>query len=194
MGTKKDNMNSKKDKNNSNAKARWYVVNTYTGQEEKVISILEKMIKDKGLEDKIFDTMIPRKEVVTLRQGKKKVVEKDFFPGYILVNMIVDDSTYWAVKNVQGVTDFLGEGDPVPLTKKEFQKIVDMVEQKKGQVPQAEVTFKKGDQVRIVEGPFDNFMGLVEDADNSKQKVKVMVTIFGRTTPVELDFLQVEKI
>ena len=187
-------MNSKKEKNNSNVQPRWYVVNTYTGQEEKVISILEKMIEDKGLEDMIFDTMIPRKEVVTLRQGKKKVVEKDFFPGYILVNMIVDDSTYWAVKNIQGVTDFLGEGDPVPLTEKEFQKIVDMVEQKKSQVPQAEVTFKKGDQVRIVEGPFDNFMGLVEDADNSKQKVKVMVTIFGRTTPVELDFLQVEKI
>lgn len=190
-------MEEKKDKNKkktADQKNNWYVINTYTGQEQKILNILEKMIKDRGLENKIFDKMIPRKEVVTLRQGKKQVVEKDFFPGYILVNMIVDEETYWMVKNIQGVTDFLGGENPIPLTEKEFQKIVNMVEQKKEQEPQAEVSFKKGDQVRIVEGPFDNFMGIVEEADSSKQKVKVMVTIFGRTTPVELDFLQVDKI
>ncbi len=175
-------------------KARWYVVNTYTGQEQKIVDILEKTITNRGIEGKFFGTMIPRKEVVTLRQGKKQVVEKDFFPGYILVNMIVDEESYWLMKNIRGVTDFLGGENPIPLTDKEYKKIVDMVEERKEQEPQAEVSFKKGDQVRIVEGPFDNFMGIVEDADSSKQKVKVMVTIFGRTTPVELDFLQVDKI
>ena len=177
----------------SEKKPNWYVVNTYTGHEKKVKSYIEKTKKTEGLSEKIFEIMIPLKEVVTLQKGKKKIVEKEFFPGYILIEMIVDEETYWLIKNVPGVTDFLGKEKPVPLQKKELTKIQDMIRQKDEQKPMPAVSFKEGDSVRIIEGPFDNFMGVVENADDSKQKVKVMVTIFGRTTPVELDFLQVEK-
>jgi len=173
---------------------RWYVVNTYTGHEEKVKNHIEKLRESKGLDNKILEIKIPRKEVVTLRKGKKKIVEKEFFPGYILINMRVDSETYWLIKNIPGVTDFLGGENPVPLQKSELVKIDNMIKMKEEQEPRPAVSFKEGDKVRIIEGPFDNFMGIVEDADESKQKVKVMVTIFGRTTPVELDFLQVEKL
>ena len=177
----------------SEKKPKWYVLNTYTGHEKKVKSYIEKTKETKGLSEKIFEIMIPLKEVVTLQKGKKKIVEKEFFPGYILMQMIMDEETYWLIKNIPGVTDFLGKEKPVPLQKKELAKIQDMIREKEEQDPMPAVSFKEGDRVRIIEGPFDNFMGVVENADDSKQKVKVMVTIFGRTTPVELDFLQVEK-
>ncbi|MFW6135126.1 MAG: transcription termination/antitermination protein NusG [Elusimicrobiota bacterium] len=186
-------MNKNKEKNRNNRK-HWYVVNTYTGHEEKVKNYIEKVKENKNLQDKISEILIPRKEVVTLRKGKKKVVEKEFFPGYIIINMIADDETYWKIKNIPGVTDFLGGENPVPLQKKELEKIKDMIKKKEEQAPKPAVSFKPGDRVRIIDGPFDNFMGVVEDADESKQKVRVMVTIFGRTTPVELDFLQVENV
>ncbi len=180
---------------NTNQKsARWYVVNTYTGHEEKIKKHIEKAREKQGIKSKIIDIMIPRKEVVTLRKGKKKIVEKEFFPGYILVNMVVDNQTYWLIKNIPGVTDFLGKENPVPLQKSELNKIQNMIRKKEEQDPKPAVSFKEGDRIRIVDGPFDNFMGIVEGSDDAKQKVKVMVTIFGRTTPVELDYLQVEKL
>jgi transcriptional antiterminator NusG len=175
---------------------RWYVINTYTGHEEKVKNYIEKLKASKGLGEKINEILIPYNDIVALRKGKKKIVEKEFFPGYILINMIMDDETYWSLKNIPGVTDFLcGKPEnPVPLQPKEFDRITGLIEKKKDEEPQSAVSFKKGDRVRIIDGPFDNFMGMVEDADEPKQKVRVMVTIFGRTTPVELDFLQVEKV
>lgn len=181
---------------NKKKEIKWYVINTYTGHEEKVKNYIEKLMESKGLGDKIHEVLIPYNEIIALRKGKKKIIEKEFFPGYILINMIMDDEIYWSLKNIPGVTDFLcGKPEsPVPLPKKEFNKIVGIMEKKKEEVPQSAVSFKKEDRVRIVDGPFDNFMGTVEDADESKQKVRVMVTIFGRTTPVELDFLQVEKV
>ena len=172
--------------------AKWYIVNTYTGHEEKVKTHIEKLKSGSSLKEKIFEILIPRKDVITLRKGKKKIVEKEFFPGYIIINMVVDEGSYWAIKNIPGVTDFLGKENPVPLRQKELERIHDMIKKKGEQEPRPAVSFKEGDRVRIVDGPFDNFMGIVEDADDSKQKVRVMVTIFGRTTPVELDYLQVE--
>lgn len=181
---------------NNKKEGKWYVINTYTGYEEKVKNYIEKLKKSKGLDNKIFEVLIPYNEVIALRKGKKQVIEKDFFPSYILINMIMDDETYWNLKNIQGVMDFLcgKKENPVPLQKKEFEKIKNMIDKKKEEEPQSEISFKEGDRVRIIDGPFDNFMGIVEDADEAKQKVRVMVTIFGRITPVELDFLQVEKV
>lgn len=176
-------------------KAKWYIVNTYTGQEEKVKTHINKTCENTpALREKINEILIPRKDVITLRKGKKKIVEKEFFPGYIIINMVVDAETYWEIKNIPGVTDFLGKENPVPLMKKELEKIRDMIKKKDEQDPRPAVSFKEGDRVRIMDGPFDNFMGIVEDADDTKQKVKIMVTIFGRTTPVELDYLQVERL
>lgn len=176
--------------------AKWYVINTYTGHEEKVKNYIEKLKKTNNLEELIFDILIPYKEIIALKKGEKKIIEKEFFPGYILINMIMNDENYWTIKNIPGVTDFLcgKKEEPVPLQKKEFERIRDMIIKKKDEEPQPAVFFKEGDRVRIIDGPFDNFMGIVENADESKQKVRVMVTIFGRTTPVELDFLQVEKL
>ncbi|MFH1414879.1 MAG: transcription termination/antitermination protein NusG [Elusimicrobiota bacterium] len=175
---------------------KWYVINTYTGHEKKVKNYIEKLKQsNKDLTGKIYDILIPYNEIVTLRKGKKQIIDKEFFPGYVLIHMCVDDETYWTLKNIPGVTDFLcGKKErPVPLTKSEFKKIKDMIEKKMEEEPQSAISFKEGDRVRIIDGPFDNFMGVVESGDDSKQKVRVMVTIFGRTTPVELDFLQVEK-
>jgi transcriptional antiterminator NusG len=179
--------------NTENDQFKWYVINTYTGQEEKVKEHIKMIAKAEGAGHKIEDMLIPKKEVIALRKGKKKVIEEEFFPGYIIVNMIFDDQTYWLVKNIPGVTDFLGGENPVPLMKEELEKIEAMIRTKEEEDPRPAVSFKEGDRVRIVDGPFDNFMGIVEKAEEDKQKVKVMVTIFGRTTPVELDFLQVEK-
>ncbi len=185
-------MRSRKRRNRKN-RFEWYVVNTYTGQEDKIKARIEKLIEKEELGNKILDILIPKKEVMTLRKGKKEVIDKEFFPGYILIKMIRDDDLYIKIKNITGVTDFLGGSNYMPLSKEEFNKILNTVKQKESEEPRPAVTFNAGDNVRIIDGPFDNFMGIVEETDESKQKVKVMVTIFGRTTPVELDFLQVEK-
>ncbi|MGM0441089.1 MAG: transcription termination/antitermination protein NusG [Elusimicrobiota bacterium] len=175
-------------------RANWYVINTYTGQESQVKERILNKAEYEGFEDKIHEILIPTRDIVALRKGKKKVLKKQFYPGYILAKVEKTSEVYFYIKNVKGVIDFLGGKDSSPLKREEYKKIQDMIKQKKSQDPKPAVSFKKGDQVRIVDGPFDNFMGIVDDVDESKQKVKVMVTIFGRTTPVELDFLQVENV
>jgi len=173
---------------------RWYIVHTYTGHEDKVKAYLEKLISHGEMKDKVSNILIPTEEIVEIRKNKKKISKRKFFPGYVLIEMLVDNETYWAVRNIPGVTGFLGGVKPVPLRQEEVDSIVVLTQQEAQAKPKPAVMFEKEDNVRVIEGPFENFVGVVEDVNEEKGKLKVMVTIFGRATPVELDFLQVEKI
>jgi transcriptional antiterminator NusG len=169
----------------------WYVVHTYSGFEEKVRLSIEEKIEALGLQEKILKVLIPTERVVELRAGKKKESDKKFYPGYILVEMELDDETWHIVKNIPRVTGFVGGKKPVPIPEEEVEIIMQQVE--KGPVPQVKTQYQKGDSVRIVDGPFSNFNGFVEDVDMDHGRLRVMVSIFGRNTPVELNFFQVEK-
>ncbi len=176
------------------AKRGWFIVHCQSGWEDKVRGHLELKIKTLKLEHKIFKVLIPTEDVVEVKKSKKKVKKRKFFPGYILVDMIVDNETYWVVKGISGATGFLGEPDPQPLPEAEIQQILELTTESAGAKPKPAVQFEKGENVRITEGPFRHFIGIVEDVNEAKAKLKAMVTIFGRPTPVELDFLQVEKL
>lgn len=169
----------------------WFVVHTYSGFEEKVRLSIEEKIEALGLQDKIMRVLIPTERVVELRAGKKKESDKKFYPGYILVEMELDDETWHLIKNIPRVTGFVGGKKPVPIPEEEVEIIMQQVE--KGPVPQVKTQYQKGDSVRIIDGPFSNFNGLVEDVDMDHGRLRVMVSIFGRQTPVELNFFQVEK-
>ena len=169
----------------------WYVVHTYSGFEEKVKISLEEKIENRGLQDKITKILIPTERVVELKAGKKKESDKKFYPGYILVEMEMDDDTWHLVKSTPRVTGFVGGKRPVPIPEEEVDIIIQQVE--KGPAPQAKMQFQKGENVRIIDGPFSNFNGYVEDVDMDHGRLRVMVSIFGRQTPVELNFFQVEK-
>jgi transcriptional antiterminator NusG len=172
----------------------WYIIHTYSGFEQKVKESLRQRSEALGMQENIGDILIPTEEVVEMRDGKKVVSSKKFFPGYILVNMEMSDHAWHVVKNTPKVTGFVGSGtSPSPLTQEEVDRIINQVviSQEK---PKPKFVFKEGEHVRIVDGPFSNFTGSVEDVNADKNTLKVMVTIFGRSTPVELDFLQVEKI
>lgn len=169
----------------------WYVVHTYSGFEEKVKISLEEKIENRGLHDKISKILIPTERVVELKAGKKKESDRKFYPGYILVEMELDDETWHIVKSVPRVTGFVGGKKPVPIPQEEVEIIIQQVE--KGPAPQIKTQFQKGESVRIIDGPFSNFNGYVEDLDMDHGRLRVMVSIFGRQTPVELNFLQVEK-
>lgn len=169
----------------------WYVVHTYSGFEEKVRLSIEEKIEALGLQEKILKVLIPTERVVELRAGKKKESDKKFYPGYILVEMELDDETWHLIKNIPRVTGFVGGKKPVPIPEEEVEIIMQQVE--KGPVPQVRTQYQKGDSVRIVDGPFSNFNGFVEDVDMDHGRLRVMVSIFGRNTPVELNFFQVEK-
>lgn len=169
----------------------WYVVHTYSGFEEKVKLSLEEKIESKGLQDKITNILIPTERVVELRSGKKKESDKKFYPGYILIEMDLDDETWHLVKSTPRVTGFVGGKTPVTIPEEEIDVIMQQVE--KGPVPQVKTQFQKGDSLRIIDGPFSNFNGYVEDVDMDHGRLRVMVSIFGRQTPVELNFFQVEK-
>jgi transcription termination/antitermination protein NusG len=172
----------------------WYIVHTYSGFENKVKESLEERVKAYGLQDKVGDILIPTEDVVEMRAGKKVVTSKRFFPGYILVEMDMTDDAWHVVKNTPKVTGFVGAGTkPTPLTKDEVDQILEQVKSA-AEKPKPKYMFEKGEQVRINEGPFTSFNGVVDDVNLDKNTLKVMVTIFGRSTPVELDFLQVEKI
>ena len=169
----------------------WYVVHTYSGFEEKVRLSIEEKIGALGIQEKISKVLIPTERVVELRAGKKKESDRKFYPGYILVEMELDDETWHLIKNIPRVTGFVGGKKPVPIPEEEVDIIMQQVE--KGPVPQVKTQYQKGDSVRIVDGPFSNFNGFVEDVDMDHGRLRVMVSIFGRNTPVELNFFQVEK-
>jgi len=173
---------------------KWYIVHTYTGHEDKVRAYLEKLMGSGVLKDRISNILIPTEEIVEVRKNRKKISKRKFFPGYVLIEMVIDNEGYWAVRNIPGVTGFLGGVKPVPLRPEELESILTLTRQEAQAKPKPAVMFEKDESVRVIEGPFENFVGVVEDVNEEKGKLKVMVTIFGRATPVELDFLQVEKI
>jgi transcriptional antiterminator NusG len=169
----------------------WYVIHCYSGYENKVRHNLEQRIETMGMKDKIFDVVIPTQEEIEVKDGKRRTVERHIFPGYVLVNLALSEESWYVVRNTPGVTGFVGMGNsPTPLRPEEVAQIVKRME---AEAPTVKVTFKVGERVRIVDGPFNDFRGVVSEIDMERTKVRVMVSFFGRETPVELDFLQVEK-
>jgi transcriptional antiterminator NusG len=169
----------------------WYVIHCYSGYENKVRHNLEQRIDTMGMKDRIFDVVIPTQEEIEVKDGKRRTVERHVFPGYVLVNMILTEDSWYVVRNTPGVTGFVGMGNaPTALRPEEVNSILRRME---AEAPHIKVTFKSGDRVRIVDGPFNDFRGSVAEIDTDRNKVRVMVNFFGRETPVELDFLQVEK-
>lgn len=173
---------------------KWYVVHTYSGYENKVKASLEETIASSGQKDKFGQILIPTEQVVELVKGKRKTSSRKFYPGYILVQMELDEQTWHTVKDTPKVTGFLGGHDtPSPLSDEEAERIMNQVEAGK-EKPQPKYLFETGDDVRVVDGPFTNFTGTVEEVKPEKGKVRVLVSIFGRPTPVELEFVQVTKV
>ena len=173
--------------------ARWYVVNVHSGCEKKVAQSIREQVVLKKWEDRIFDIMIPTEEVVEVKKGTKVTSERKFFPGYILIKMIMSDEAWHLIKNNPNVSGFLGSRNkPYPITEAEAQRII--TQMKEGiERPREVVNFEIGEQVRVCAGPFASFVGLVEEIDVEKARLKVAVSIFGRSTPVELEYSQVEK-
>ncbi|MCL5257596.1 MAG: transcription termination/antitermination protein NusG [Chloroflexi bacterium] len=170
----------------------WYVIHTYSGYENKVKQNLEHRIASMGVEDKIFKVVVPTEEQIEIRGGQRHKVQRKVFPGYVLVDMILTDDSWYVVRNTPGVTSFVGSGNkPTPLDNSEVEAILKQMEL---EAPRVTVSLAVGQAVRIVDGPFTDFEGTVDEINNEKGKVKVLVSFFGRETPVELDFLQVEKI
>ncbi len=178
----------------TSSQKRWYVVNTYSGFEHKVKTNLEQQIKLAGLEHFISRVLIPTEDVLELKVGKKRVATRKFFPGYILVEMEMNDETWQLVRNVPKVSGFIGAGNtPASLSDSEADQILRQSEGIRAK-PKLAVSFESGETVKIIDGPFVSFAGVIEDVNEEKTRLKVMVTIFGRQTSVELDFAQVEKI
>ena len=177
----------------STATKHWYVVHTQTGREDRVKVTLESRAQQHHLQDKIGQVLIPTEKVSEIKGGKKKISTRKFFPGYVLVEMELTDDTWYLVKNTPGVSGFIGAArKPLPLKDSEVAGIIKQAEEKK-EKPTPKVIFEKGENVRVKEGPFINFNGTIEEINPNKGKLKVMVMIFGRTTPVELEYWQVEK-
>jgi transcriptional antiterminator NusG len=179
-------------KNTGGEAADWYVVHCYSGQENKVHHSIMQRIETMGMQDKIFDVVVPTEEEIEIKDGKRRKVERRVFPGYMLVKMIMDEDSWYVVRNTPGVTGFVGMGnEPTPLRPEEVAQIKGRMEQEATSI---KLDYKIGEKVRIKDGPFNEFMGTVGDIDTERNKVRVMVSFFGRDTPVELDFLQVEKV
>ncbi len=172
--------------------AKWYVIHIQTGYEQRVKQALEQRVKSLGVEDKIFNVVIPTREIVVVKKGKKTKATEKVFPGYILVKMVLNDDSWLVVRTTEGVTGFVGAGlKPTAISEKEVDAIMKFVEQEQ---PKFKTKFSVGEAVKITEGPFTDFLGTVESIDEQRGKVKVLVSIFDRETPVELDFLQVQKL
>jgi transcriptional antiterminator NusG len=173
----------------------WFVVHTYSGYENKVKANLERRIHSMGMQDKIFRVLVPMEDEVEFKDGKRKITPKKVFPGYVLVEMIMDDQSWFVVRNTQGVTGFVGSPGPgekpVPLQDKEVKTIL---KQMGIEAPKLKIDFKKGDRVKVTSGPFFDFTGIVDDIQPEKERLRALISIFGRETPVELEFFQVEKV
>lgn len=180
------------DDKSNNPNAKWYVVHTYSGHENKVAHTLKQRVESEHLEQKILDILVPMQDKIEIKAGKKVTVKEKIFPGYILVKMVLDDQSWLAVRTTPGVTSFVGIGNkPTPISEAEVQTIVKFTQE---EAPVYKQVFAPDDTVKIVDGPFADFIGKVDNVDSERGKVKVLVSIFGRETPVELDFLQVQKI
>lgn len=170
----------------------WYVIHTYSGYEDSVCKYLKQRVESLGMEDKIFNVLVPKEKKVKIKNGKRKVVEEKIYPGYVLVEMIVTDDSWYIVRNTPNVTGFVGVGTtPVPVSQEE----IEMLKKRMGlEAPQFKIEVKVGDIVKITDGPFKDFNGKVSEVDETRGKVKVLVNMFGRDTPVELDSLQIKKL
>ncbi len=173
---------------------QWYVVHTYSGHEDKVKKSLEMSVANLGMQEVISQILVPTEEVVEVKQNKKRIKKRKFYPGYVFIEMTINNDTYWLVRNTAGVTGFLGGVKPVPMAHEEVESLLNTIADPDASKPRPAVSFEKEENVRIIEGPFKHFIGIVDEVNQERGKLKVMVTIFGRPTPVELDFLQVEKI
>lgn len=170
-------------------KAKWYVVHTYSGHENKVKANIEKMVENRGMKDDIFEVIVPTEEYIETKSGKKKVKERKMFPGYVILKMIINDESWYLVRNTRGVTGFVGPGSkPVPLSDSEVKALGVQ------ETISPNIDLEEGDSVKVISGPFENFMGTVDNINLEKKKVKVFVSMFGRETLVELDFEQIEKL
>ena len=175
------------------ARMRWYVVHTYSGRENKVKDTIERMIRNSDMKDQFGKVLVATEEVAEMKKGKKKVSQRKLFPSYILIEMEMTDEAWGMIENVPGVTHFVGEGKkPFPIPKKEVDRILGRMVKKEGVIP--EVPYTIGEHVKVVDGPFTDFSGIVDEINPERGKLKVLVSIFGRETPVELDFLQVKSI
>ena len=167
---------------------KWYVIHTYSGYENKVKADLEKKVKNQEMEEYFFEIVVPMEEQIEIKDGKRKTNLKKVFPGYVLVKMIVTEQTWYIVRNTRGVTGFVGSGtDPIPLTEEEIRKMG-------FELTEVNVDYDINDSVKILNGPLENFVGVVQEINKEKHKVKVLVSMFGRETPVELEFSQVQKV
>lgn len=173
---------------------KWYIVHTYSGFENKVKKTLEERIKNLGQEEFFGKVLVPTEQVVELRQGQKRTSSRKFYPGYILVQMQLNDDTWHTVRNTAKVTGFVGgEVKPTPIPDEEAERIIQQMQEGISK-PKPRYQFEEGDEVRVVDGPFSNFQGIVEEVKPDKEKLRVLITIFGRATPVELEFIQVNKV
>ena len=172
--------------------AKWYIVHTYSGHENKVAKSIKQRIQSLGYENRIFDIIVPTRNTIKVSQGKKENVKEKIFPGYVLIKMILDNETWLLIRTTQGVTSFIGSGNkPIPISKQEVSAIMRFMEEEE---PLYKTSYVIGEAVKIVDGPFADFLGTIDSIDEARGKVKVLVSIFGRETPVELDFLQVNKL
>lgn len=188
-----DSTDEPSDTSNDNPLAKWYVVHTASGHENRVSAALKQRIESEHLENKILDVLVPTQDKIEIKSGKKATVKEKIFPGYLLVKMVLDDSSWLSVRTTPGVTSFVGIGNkPTPIPEHEVRTIVKFMTQ--GAAPTFKDVFMVNDTVKIVDGPFSEFIGKVDTVDKEKGKVRILVSIFGRETPVELDFLQVTKL
>lgn len=173
-------------------KAKWYVVHTSSGHEVRVMETLRQRVETMNLEGHVFEMLVPTQDRVIIRGGKKSTIKEKIFPGYLLVKMILDDATWLAVRTTAGITGFVGSGDaPTPLSEAEVNNIQKFIS---SPAPRFKTKFSVGEAIKITDGPFADFLGTIHEMDEEKGKVKVLVSIFGRETPVELDFLQIQKV
>lgn len=170
----------------------WYVLHTYSGYEDAVAKALKQRVESLGMEDKIFNVIVPKEKKIKIKNGKRKTIEEKIYPGYVLVEMIVTDDSWYVVRNTPNVTGFVGAGTtPVPVSTEEIDNLKKRIS---GEEPQFKIEVKSGDLVKIIDGPFKDFDGKISEVDQERGKVKVLVNMFGRDTPVELDSLQIKKV